>query len=71
MSPLDVMLTLMRQKWDNGDQEGAAQLAKSAAPYMHGRVPPEAPKRSLTTLSDEELALWVDRLDPVEDEGAD
>jgi hypothetical protein len=71
VSPLEVMLWVMRARWADGDMPGALDVAKSAAPYVHGKAPPEAPKRSLTTLSDEELASWVDRLDPVEEDRVD
>jgi hypothetical protein len=68
ITPLSVMLTMMRQYWDDRQYDKAVTLARLAAPYMHGRMPPPAPQRSLTNLSDEELAAWVDRLDPVEGE---
>ncbi len=38
LSPLDVMLRAMRRKWRQGDHEGAALLAKVAAPYVHPKV---------------------------------
>jgi hypothetical protein len=38
LSPLDVMLRAMRRKWRQGDHEGAASLAKVAAPYVHPKI---------------------------------
>ncbi len=38
VSPLDVLLKAMRLKWRKGDQDGAAALAKAAAPYIHPRA---------------------------------
>ncbi len=38
VSPLDVMLTVMERKWQDGDWDGAVQLAKAAAPYVHPRA---------------------------------
>ncbi|MBV9785978.1 MAG: hypothetical protein JO264_19420 [Acidisphaera sp.] len=37
LSPLAVLLTLMREKWEAGDRNGAASLARIAAPYLHAR----------------------------------
>lgn len=38
ITPLEVMLETMRARWDSGDREGASQIAKDAAPYMHPRL---------------------------------
>jgi len=37
LTPLAVLLRLMREKWQSGDRDGAAALARAAAPYMHPR----------------------------------
>jgi len=36
-TPLDVLLTAMQRKWDAGDLDAAATLARAAAPYLHPR----------------------------------
>ncbi len=36
-TPLSVLLRVMREKWLSGDHDGAAVLARAAAPYMHSR----------------------------------
>ena len=53
--PLDVLLRAMRHKWDQGDHDGAAVLARHAAPYVHPRMgtAPAAPE--LRMISDDEL----------------
>ena len=59
--PLDVMLATMRRKWHLGDHDGAASLAKVAAPYVHQRVSAAAQagrddgRRAVQELSDAEL----------------
>jgi len=37
-TPLAVLLTTMREKWAAGDRDGAAILARAAAPYLHPRL---------------------------------
>jgi len=54
-SPLLVMLTVMRRKWRDGDEEGAVALAKAAAPYVHPRAPVARPSPDLSQVSDDEL----------------
>jgi len=36
-TPLAVLLAVMRRKWDEGDLDAAAALARAAAPYLHPR----------------------------------
>jgi hypothetical protein len=36
-TPLLVLLRVMRDKWLAGDKDGAAELARAAAPYIHPR----------------------------------
>lgn len=36
-SPLEVMLTEMRARWECEDWAGACELARDAAPYVHSR----------------------------------
>ncbi len=54
-SPLFVMLTVMRRKWRDGDEDGAVALAKVAAPYVHPKVPAARPCMDLAQVSDDEL----------------
>ena len=37
LTPLAVLLAAMQQKWDEGDIDAAASLARAAAPYVHAR----------------------------------
>jgi hypothetical protein len=54
-TPLHVLLLVMRQKWREGDVDGAVALAKIAAPYLHGKVPAARPAADLAGVSDDEL----------------
>jgi hypothetical protein len=38
LTPLEIMLTAMRELWAAGDKLGACAVAKDAAPYMHPRL---------------------------------
>jgi hypothetical protein len=38
ISPLEVMMTAMRQAWAANDHEKAVEYAVSAAPYVHPRL---------------------------------
>jgi hypothetical protein len=38
ISPLEVMMTAMREAWANGDKEKAVQVAEKAAPYIHAKL---------------------------------
>ncbi len=60
-SPLHVMLTVMRRKWRDGDEDGAVALAKVAAPYVHPKVPAARPSTELAQVSDDELDDFVAR----------
>ena len=35
--PLEILLAVMREKWEAGKRDAAAELARIAAPYLHGR----------------------------------
>lgn len=54
-SPLLVMLTVMRRKWRDGDEDGAVALAKAVAPYVHPRAPAARLSPELSQVSDDEL----------------
>jgi len=54
-SPLDIMLTAMRRKWRDGDEDGAVALAKAAAPYIHPKAAAAHPINDLAQVSDDDL----------------
>ncbi len=54
-TPLHVLLLVMRQRWREGDMDGAVALAKIAAPYLHPKVPAARPAADLAGVSDDEL----------------
>lgn len=58
LSPLSILLTVMRQRWKAEDVEGAVALARVAAPYMHGRAAVTRPFGDLAEVPDEELGSW-------------
>ncbi|HYZ64789.1 MAG TPA: hypothetical protein VE650_20235 [Acetobacteraceae bacterium] len=55
LTPLQILLLVMRQKWSDGDLDGAVALAKIAAPYLHPKVPASRPSADLAGVSDDEL----------------
>jgi hypothetical protein len=55
VTPLHVLLSVMRQKWDDQDLDGAVALAKIAAPYLHAKVSAARPAADLSGASDDEL----------------
>jgi hypothetical protein len=55
LTPLNILLLVMRQKWRDGDLDGAVALAKIAAPYLHPKVPATRPSGELAGVSDDEL----------------
>jgi hypothetical protein len=40
ITPLEVMLQIMRKAWDIKDMDKALEAAKDAAPYVHPRLQP-------------------------------
>jgi len=60
-SPLDIMLTTMRRKWRDGDEDGAVALAKAAAPYIHPKAAAAHPINDLAQVSDDDLDELVAR----------
>lgn len=58
VSPLTVLLTVMRRRWTANDEPGAVALARIAAPYMHGRVCPARAFGELSEVPDDELGSW-------------
>lgn len=38
ITPLEVMLSAMREAWDKNEKAAACAIAKDAAPYMHARL---------------------------------
>ena len=60
-SPLHVMLTVMRRKWREGDEDGAVALAKAVAPYVHPKAAAARPLYDLAQVSDDDLDELVAR----------
>ena len=58
LSPLSVLLTVMRKRWDAKDFDGAVALAKVAAPYLHGKAPVARAFGDVAGVPDEELEEW-------------
>ena len=54
-TPLSLLLILMRARYDSRDYEGAVDLAKIAAPYLHPRVTSSIPAADLATMPDADL----------------
>ena len=54
-SPLDIMLTAMRRKWRDGDEDGAVALAKAAAPYIHPKAAVAHLINDLAQVTDDDL----------------
>ena len=54
-SPLHVMLTVMRRKWRDGDEDGAVALAKAVAPYVHPKAAAVRVSNDLAQVSDDDL----------------
>lgn len=61
--PLDVLLRTMRRKWDDGDYDGAAALARIAAPYLHPRQTLRISRSEVSTMGDEELDALCEESD--------
>ncbi len=57
LSPLDILLAVMRAKWQEGDADGAAELARAAAPYLHPRRAPVPAERRGARAKDAAPAL--------------
>lgn len=55
VSPLYILLTVMRRRWADEDADGAVALAKVAAPYLHGRAAAPQVAGVLSEVPDEEL----------------
>ena len=55
VTPLYILLSVMRKKWLADDLDGAVALAKVAAPYLHPKVPAASPIFDLSGVSDDEL----------------
>ncbi len=55
MSPLDILMTIMRQRFDDGDAEGAVAIAKAVAPFVHPKPKERAAHGTIDTLRDHQL----------------
>jgi hypothetical protein len=56
LSPLDVLLRLMRGWLRDGKLKEAADAAKAAAPYVHSRAAADEGRDDIATMKDHELA---------------
>jgi hypothetical protein len=63
MSPLKVMLRAMWLEAGKGNWNGAATIAKDAAPYVHPRLSAETHKHSFDTeaLTDDQIDAEIQR----------
>ncbi len=61
LTPLQVLLALMQRKWDEGDLDAAAALARSAAPYVHPRAAVNRASPDMSVLTDAELDAYGTR----------
>lgn len=55
VSPLEILLTLMRRHWAAGEDAAAVSLAKLAAPFVHARAQASRISLDLSEASDDEL----------------
>ena len=55
ISPLSLILTIMRERYAAEDYDAAIALAKIAAPYLHPRVPAATPPTDLAAMPDADL----------------
>lgn len=55
ISPLDILLTLMRRHWAAGEESEAVALAKLAAPFVHARAQASRAPSDLAVASDDDL----------------
>ncbi len=55
ISPLNLILEIMRERYAAQDYDGAIALAKIAAPYLHPRVSSATSPSDLATMPDADL----------------
>lgn len=64
LRPLDILLAVMRMRWQEDDFEGAVAIAKLAAPYLHPKCGFKSVKsKNLADLTDAELSLALASID--------
>jgi hypothetical protein len=75
-TPLCILLEMMREKWAAGDREGAVELARFVAPYLHTRsnasrrdAETGQPASNVHRVSDAKLQDWIRQLRAAEDAG--
>ncbi len=54
-TPLAIILEAMRAKYEHKDLDGAVELARIAAPYLHPRVRAATPMTELAAMPDADL----------------
>jgi len=74
ITPLEVLLGVMREAWEANNKTLAATYAKDAAPYCHPRLAAVAPSgkvvREVTKMTDDELTESIRRLQRLIDAGS-
>ncbi len=58
LTPLQVLLALMQRKWDAGDENEAAALARATASYVHPRAVTKGNNPDLSQLTDADLDTY-------------
>lgn len=69
VSPLEVMMTAMREAWEKNDRERAVQIAEKAAPYMHAKLAAVEMSGSLNVSHDDALDEIESAIDQQETNG--
>ncbi len=54
-TPLEVILSIMREDFANGKTDRAIELAKAAAPYLHAKATIAVVNHDFSTMWDSEL----------------
>ncbi len=55
LSPLDILMTIMRHRYAEGDFDGAAIIAKAVAPFVHSKPHGRGTIGTIDTLKDHQL----------------
>lgn len=58
LTPLDILLSMMRRRWAARQFDEAVALARIAAPYLHGKAPSARPEGDLAGVPDDKLEDW-------------
>jgi hypothetical protein len=55
MSPLDILMTIMQDRFEQGDLDGAVAIAKAVAPFVHPKPHGRVVTGTIDTLRDHQL----------------